>query len=268
MRWLLTAFLALTFTACANSPDEKSVKMDGLLPSEAALLIVRLEDGQRWSSGGARLSKRFSPASTSKIPHTLIALETGAVSGAGEMFEWDGRTRFSEGWNSNQNFATAFKRSTVWIYQILTPRIGHEALKDWLAKFKYGNADIGAPDDITQYWLSGPLAISAEEQVAFLSRLAHNDLPLSADTYEVAIQIMLVKASSDTQLYAKTGWKLGDGGPDIGWYVGWARQSAGPAKGTYVFAFNLDMNMPEIDRNRRKTIVHAALEDIGVSVPE
>ena len=35
-------------------------------------------------------AKRFSPCSTFKIPHTLVALETGVASGAGFTLRWDG----------------------------------------------------------------------------------------------------------------------------------------------------------------------------------
>ncbi len=260
----LTLFV---LAACASlSPDKN---LDSILatervdPSRAALLIVRLEDGQRWSSGGERLAERFTPASTSKIPHTLIALETGAVSGPDEVFEWDGKLRRFTDWNETQDLQTAFKRSTVWIFQILTQRIGRSALSDWLGRFDYGNADIGGPQRVTEYWLTGPLAISAEEQVAFLGHLALRDLPLKAETYAAALPIMIAKTDGTATIYAKTGWKSVPGETDIGWYVGWLEQAGGDAPGTYVFAYNMDMMAPETDRAKRRIVVYHALEAIG-----
>ena len=266
------ACLALfILTACTSIATDKNLDSlliaEGTSPAQAALLIVRLEDGQRWSSGGKRLKTRFTPASTAKIPHTLIALETSAVSGPDDVFEWDGKLRRFTAWNETQDLQTAFKRSTVWIYQILTQRIGRAALSDWLSRFDYGNADIGPPDNITQYWLSGPLAISAEEQVAFLSRLARQDLPLSAETYAAAFPILIETSGAGSTLYAKTGRKSVPGETDIGWYVGWLEQAEGEAPGTYVFAYNMDMSDPVRDRARRRTVVYHALEAIGAWPP-
>ncbi|MBK7660457.1 MAG: hypothetical protein IPJ28_15655 [Betaproteobacteria bacterium] len=43
----------------------------------------------------ARASERFLPASTFKIPHALIGLETGAVVDEHEVFRWDGKPKRS-----------------------------------------------------------------------------------------------------------------------------------------------------------------------------
>lgn len=250
----------------AQRPDlslDSSLEALGVDPARAALLIVRLEDGQRWSSGGARIDQRFVVASTSKIPHTLIAIETGVVSGPDEWFEWDGQKRFLPAWNKSQTLADAYRNSTVWIYQTITPRIGSEALHDWLAAFGYGNADTGGPEDVTTYWLKGPLKASAAEQVAFLMRLARHQLPLSARTYDLAIPIMQADAGETWHLYAKSGWHSSDTDQDIGWYVGWLEQAGGPAPGTYVYAFNMDVLVPETDIPKRPAVVRRALTDIG-----
>ena len=42
-----------------------------------AIIVERHPDGQIWTSNTERAMQRFSPASTSKIPHTFIALEHG-----------------------------------------------------------------------------------------------------------------------------------------------------------------------------------------------
>jgi len=232
-------------------------------PARAALLIVRLEDGQSWASGGARIEQSFVAASTSKIPHMLIAIETGAVSGPAEWFEWDGQTRFLPAWNKSQTLTDAFRNSTVWIFQTITPRIGSEALRDWLTAFDYGNADTGAPGDLTTYWLKGPLEISVAGQVGFLTRLVRRELPLSARTYDLAIPVMQADSGETWSLYAKSGWYSSDTAQDIGWYVGWLEQDGGAAPGTYVFAFNMDVLTPETDIPKRPAAVRRSLVDIG-----
>ena len=273
LRPILTILL-LALAACvgpvsgkpAQVPDislDSSLEAVGVDPARAALLVVRLEDGRRWASGGARIDRRFVVASTSKIPHTLIAIETGAVSGPDEWFEWDGETRFLPAWNRSQTLAEAYRNSTVWIYQTITPRIGSAALHDWLAAFGFGNADTGGPDAVTTYWLKGPLKASAAEQAAFLTRLARHELPLSARTYDLAIPVMQVDTGETWRLYAKSGWYSSDTDQDIGWYVGWLEQAGGAAPGTYVYAFNMDVNVPETDIPKRPEAVRRALSDIG-----
>lgn len=260
----------ILMAACASAPLSHSgrsldtvLEANGVSPARAALLVVRLEDQAVWSSGGERLDERFSPASTSKIPHTLIALETGAVSGPDEWFEWDGRKRFLDSWNEDQDFATAFRRSTVWIYQQVTPRIGSNALTGWFEAFGYGNGETGPPENVSDYWLTGPLAISATEQVRFLARLSRHNLPLSPRTFDLAVPIMLETEGEGWTLHAKTGWYASETEQDIGWYVGWLDQASGEAPGTYVFAFNMDMDDPQADVPKRKQVVRAALGQLG-----
>ena len=259
---------------CATQPEvptpvvemalmEGALRAEGIDPSKSALVILRLEDERVWSSGGARIHERFAPASTSKIPHTLLAYETGAVTGPGERFNWDGQKRFLDSWNEDQDFATAFQRSTVWIYQIVVPRIGAEKLTAAFEAFDYGNAAIGGPELISRYWLEGPLAISAAEQVAFLSRLVRRKLPISAETYAAAIPVMELARGDSWTLYGKTGWKSVEGEMDIGWFVGWAEQAAGEAPGTYVFALNMDMPGGMAKSPRRRAAVERALRLIG-----
>lgn len=272
LKALVVTGVAALLAACA-APDccalpaknllEQALIAEGVSPASSAMVIYRLEDEKLWASGGARIRERFTPASTSKIAHTLLALETGAVTGLDERFEWDGDTRFMAAWNEDQDLAAAFQRSTVWIYQIIVPRIGAKRLTEGLAAFDYGNADIGGLDVIDRYWLQGPLAISAGEQAAFLSRLARRTLPLSARTYDLALPVMLLAEGEGWQLYGKTGWKSVEGETDIGWFVGWVEQSAGDAPGTYVFALNMDMPGGMEEAPKRRAAAERALRSLG-----
>ena len=253
----------------ASAPDAEMALMEGALraegidPSKSALVILRLEDEHVWSSGGARIHERFTPASTSKIPHTLLAFETGVVRSSDQVFVWDGTKHWLDMWNQTQDFATAFELSTVWVFQTVVPEIGAERLKAGFEAFGYGNADIGTPEQITSYWLEGPLAISAAEQVAFLSRLARRTLPLSAETYAQGVPMMEFARGEGWVMYSKRGWKSVEGEMDIGWFVGWAEQTAGEAPGTYVFALNMDMPGGMAEAPKRRAAVERALRSIG-----
>lgn len=241
------------------------VSANGVAPETSALLIVRLEDGAEWTSGADRLDQPFPPASTAKIPHTLIALETAYVDGPDTTFRWDGTRRMFEVWNQDHTLSSAFRASVVWVYQQIARDLGHATMSAWIRRLDYGNREIGSQDDLTTYWLAGPLETSARDQVRFLSRLAADALPLKPDTLRVGKEIMRADAGKDWALYAKSGWRMDGVHVDIGWYVGWVEQSTDGRKQTLVFAFNMDM--PDAaDRARRQAVVRAALRQLGAAM--
>ena len=119
---------------------------------------------------------RLSPASTYKIPHALIALETGVVTDD-TVEKWDGRRYERQPkWNLNHTVISALRPSVLWFFQRVAPRIGAERAAAWLAKFEYGNRNVSGP--ITEYWVDGSLAISPLEQVSFLRRFYTRGLPV------------------------------------------------------------------------------------------
>lgn len=236
---------------------------EGVDPARSALLVVRLDDGKEWQSNPVRIGERFVPASTSKIPHTLIAFETGYADGPDKRFSWDGTAHEFAAWNQDQTLASAYRHSAVWVYQKIASDIGSETMGAWLTHFDYGNHATGGPDDVTTYWLEGPLAISVREQVSFLTRLAEDELPIDRETRVLARSIMQADAGPGWTLYAKTGWGARSG-DDIGWYVGWVEADPGS---NWVFAFNLDMP-DEAARARRIPLVRAVLTELGAIAPK
>ena len=252
--------LLLHSPAFGAEPDIAGIiESSGLDPATAALLIVRLDNDSEWSSGAERIDTRYSPASTAKIPHTLIALETGYADNAEMFFKWDGKSRFVREWNGDQTLASAYQNSVVWVYQAITQGIGFETMASWIRKLDYGNADTGSEEDLTSYWLAGPLQISAREQVHFLRRLVQLELPVSTDTLQKGKGIMRAETGDNWAMYAKTGWGLNESGPGIGWYVGWVENED---TGTYLFALNLDV-LSDDDLAKRKTTARAVLTELG-----
>jgi beta-lactamase class D len=258
---LATLLCFAAVPAAGDEPDLAGIiSARGADPASSTLLIVRLSDRATWASNPERAERRFPPASTSKIAHTLIAIETGYAL-PDSAFEWDGTARFVDAWNRDQTLASAFSVSAVWVYQRITSDLGHATMAEWIDRLDYGNETIGSAADLTTYWLQGPLAISAREQIDFLTRLANADLPLSAVTMAAAKPVMVADSGNGWVLYAKTGWQLVPDGTDLGWYVGWL-QSTGASPDTWVFAFNLDMQLDE-DVAKRRPIVHEALRQVG-----
>ena len=127
----------------------------------------------------SRARTGYLPASTFKIPHALIALETGVVADVDkEVIRWDGVPNEIEEWNRDHTLRSAMRYSVVPVFQQIANRIGSERMKQFVDAFDYGNRDIGgAPLD--KFWLEGNLRISALEQIAFLQRFHREDLPVS-----------------------------------------------------------------------------------------
>src|SRR6201992_3887605 len=123
-------------------------------------------------SGEAKL-----PASTFKIPNSLIALETGVVQDPDkDVFKWDGVVRPIEAWNRDHTMRSAIAVSAVPVYQEIARRIGPERMQKYLDLFEYGNRNIGGGLD--QFWLSGALRIDPVQEIDFLDRLRRGRVPM------------------------------------------------------------------------------------------
>ncbi|PCK08296.1 MAG: hypothetical protein COA42_09925 [Alteromonadaceae bacterium] len=88
-----------------------------------------------------RAKKRYSPASTFKIPHTLFALDAGLVKDEFQVFPWDGFKRNFEPHNQDQNLRSAMRNSALWVYATFAKELGEKKAKSYLQKISYGNMD-------------------------------------------------------------------------------------------------------------------------------
>jgi beta-lactamase class D len=213
--------------------------------------LVIASDAER--SGEAKL-----PASTFKIPNSLIALETGVVGDPDkDIFKWDGVVRSIEAWNRDHTMRTAIAASAVPVYQEIARRIGAERMKKYLDQFEYGNCDIGG--GIDQFWLTGNLRIDPVEQIDFVDRLRRGVLPVSKRSQDLVRDILPVTKVGDTVIRAKSGL-LGaeQGKPSLGWMVGWAEKGSAQT----VFALNMDCREPR-HIAERMSITQQCLGDIG-----
>jgi len=209
---------------------------------------------QTWTYNKEAVEEPVIPASTFKIPNTIIALETGVMSDESDTLNWDGVQRSVEAWNKTQTLTEAYRNSTVWFYQELARRIGSTNYRRWLRKLDYGNRDFGG--GIDQFWLTGDLRISCKEQTAFLRKLRNREFPVSAGTYEKLRHIMFEPSAENYNLYGKTGWGYVDS-TNIGWYVGYIESNGT----TYYFAQRVwtTENNPDFGPLRRR-IAYQALE--------
>ena len=187
----------------------------------------------------ARCARRVSPCSTFKIFNSLLFLETGVIHNENQVEKWDGKKRPVAEWNRDQTLKSAYAVSAVWYYQRLAARVSPQTTQRYVHAVGYGNQQVpaGFNNRLPHYWLDGPLQISPDEQVAFLTRVQRGDVPFSRRTQAIVRRIMVQQKAGNAVLRGKTG-TAGSREADIatmGWYVGYLEKAGRP----YIFAANM-----------------------------
>jgi beta-lactamase class D len=203
-----------------------------------------------------RCAERLSPCSTYKIPHSLIALETGVIPDQDYVIKWDGTIHPVEVWNQDHTMASAVQNSVVWYFQAVATEIGTERMQEHLDRFGYGNQDISG--GLTQFWLGSSLEISAEEQIDFLHRLDSGNLPVSARSMDIVKEV-LVQEETDAYVYrGKTGSCTPEGEQPLGWFVGTVNRD----DTTVIFATNIQG--AEANGQQARSIAEGILKQLNV----
>lgn len=204
-----------------------------------------------------RCGERFIPASTFKIPNSLIGLETGVITDEKMMLPWDSVKR-REPWDKDQDMSMAMRNSTVWFYQELARRVGEKRMKEYVDTLRYGNMDISGGVD--KFWLTGGLRISPDEQIDFLRRFYHEKLPISKRSIDIVKRITLLDETAAYELHGKTGWGI-IGKKNIGWLVGYVEKQGN----VYYFATNIESDEAGDDfPSKRMAITKQILKELGV----
>lgn len=219
------------------------------------ILIYDYKKNKYLAHDKERINKGFVPASTSKIIHSLIFLETGALKDKNEIIKWDGVERSIPAWNQDHNLRSAFKVSAVWFYVAASKRVGREAMQNYYNLSDYGNRNTdGFGED---YWNKGDLRITPKEQIAFLVWLYENRLPFSRQTIDTFKDIFITEKTDKYTLRTKTGWSTAYT-PNVGWLVGYVEHGAD----VYFFATEIDMKN-QTDAPKRLEITKNVLKDLG-----
>lgn len=174
------------------------------------------------------------PASTFKIPNSIIALETGVVEDDSTLFEWDGNPRRLAVWEQDLIFEEAFHKSCVPCYQEIARAIGVQRMQQHVNKFNYGKMVVN-DTTIDDFWLIGASEISQMQQIEFLKRFYTSELPISKRTHDIMYDLMEIEAKTAYRMSGKTGWAIRDG-QNNGWFVGYLEKE----NNTYFFAVNID----------------------------
>lgn len=222
------------------------------------MIVVDHARGEVIVIGSEWVDRDFLPASTFKIPHALIALETGALASAEEVIPWDGTERDIAPWNADHTLATAICESVVPFFQETARRIGRERMQAALDGFAYGNRDISGPIDT--FWLDGALRISPREQVAFLERFTSGEVAIAPRNAAAVRAALIREVGAGYVLHAKTGWAA-RGAPDVGWFVGWVERREGRA--TFALVMERSPAHPRF-LEARVDVARTILADLGI----
>src|ERR1700754_1785128 len=260
---LLAAVSLLPSRGVARVSAQRSEIRDGLarrffdVGTVGTFVAYKTDDYLIISSDRDRSGTAQLPASTFKIPNSVIALETGVVADPDkDILKWDGVTRSIEAWNRDHTLRSAISVSAVPVYQEIARRIGQERMQKYVDLFEYGNRDIGG--GIDQFWLTGNLRIDPMQQIDLVDRLHRGVLPVSKRSQELVRDILPVTRAGDATIRVKSGL-LGaeQGKPSLGWMVGWIEKSSSVT----VFAMNMDCKTPE-HIAARMSVTQQCLADI------
>lgn len=231
---------------------------------DGAFVLLDGQTGEMVVVNAQRAGERFLPASTFKIPNTLIALETGVASGPEFALSRDAALAPQEdwwpaSWLEDHTLRTALPNSVVWFYQEIARRIGHARMQAYVDQFNYGNRDISG--GIDQFWLTGGLRISSIEQVKFLQRFYRGELGVRDGVTQTTKELLVMEETPTYRLSWKTGWA--DVGkpdvPQVGWLVGYVERG----EDVWFYATNIEIRERD-DAAARLPVTKAMLTELGL----
>jgi beta-lactamase class D len=209
------------------------------------LLLQAVDGTLDYISDETECDVATAPASTFKLPHALIALETGVITDPLANVPWDGTDYANDSWKREHSMDSAIKWSALWFFQRTATLIGRERMLAGIVKLEYAADSYEGAQ--SQFWLNGDLVVTPYEQLRFLRRLARNELPVSPEHRSALNAAFLMPTGKVTMaagepdfvlrwpelmsVHAKTG-NARVNGEAVSWLVGYF-----DANGTrYVFA--------------------------------
>ena len=277
MRYICLFSLAILLLACTNrqlepkdipiSKAERHIvipEFQAIVDSAGlagSIVIYDLTEDRYYSNNFAWARNGHLPASTFKIPNSIIALETGVVEDDSTLFVWGGEKRRLKVWEQDLAFKEAFHHSCVPCYQEVARNIGAARMADYLHRFNYGNMKVDS-GHIDMFWLQGDSRINQLQQIDFLERFYKGDLPISDRTEAIMKRMMVIEDNEKYKLSGKTGWSVTNGSNN-GWFVGFIETQSK----VYFLATNVEPN-PQFDMNMfamiRKDITITALKQMQI----
>jgi beta-lactamase class D len=161
-------------------PVAEERPFDTPLQHPGCFLLLDLSTGVTQVSEAQSCDLPTSPASTFKIPNSLIGLETGVTANAEAIRQFDpDKHGYAEWGREDLTLTEAVRQSVVWYFRELAADVGPERMQALLHRLDYGTASIG--DDVTMFWLDGSLTISGRQQLDFLRRMWTGELDVAPE---------------------------------------------------------------------------------------
>lgn len=227
------SFAAAMLIAGAMLPNSAQAQTVPVKPYLDCTLILEAASGKTLHREGT-CDKRFSPASTFKVPLAAIGYDAGILEDQHKPL-WDYQPRFNAVARDRKPVDPTIWEadSVIWYSREMTARLGPRSFAAHVAKLGYGNGDVsgdrGQNNGLTHSWISSSLTISPEEQTGFLRRLLSGSLPVSGKAHEMTRAILPSFSAGDWTVKGKTGsiWLRNAAGEidrkrPLGWFVGWA----------------------------------------------
>lgn len=229
---------------------------------KGAILIYDLKKDTYYSNDFSWAKTGQLPASTFKIPNSIIGLETKVVDDKQTIFKWNGEERFLKSWEADLTLQQAFQRSCVPCYQEVARKIGVKRMNQYLEQLQYGSIKVDSVN-LESFWLQGNAHINMFQQIDFLKRLREETLPISQQTFAIVKKIMILKQTEKYTLRGKTGWSIEEDHHN-GWFVGYV-ESGDQA---FFFATNIEPISNTFDQKNfqksRKELTYKALQQFNI----
>jgi len=222
--------------------------------------ILIWHQGNYYSNDFDWAKKGQLPASTFKIPNSIIGIELGIIENDSTISKWDGKPRFQEKWEQDLSFKEAFHSSCVPCYQELARTIGVQRMKSYLNKLNYGKMIFNSAN-LDMFWLEGKSEINQFQQIDFLRAFNEQKLPISKRTHTIMRRMMIIEEKEEYTLRGKTGWSVTKEKDNL-WYVGFIQSD----NEYHYFATNIEpAKQTNLDSLTvlRKTVTERALKMIG-----
>lgn len=252
MKFPIILIVSILIFSCNNKPnttnEETNTEVSNRIENEefqaiidsadvhGAILIYDLQDNKYYSNDFIWAKKGHLPASTFKIPNSIIAMETGVIADDSTLIKWNGEKRAFEIWEQDLIFRDAFQFSCVPCYQEIARKIGIERMTNYLTKLNYGSMKVDSTN-LDLFWLEGESKIAQFQQIDFLKKLYLSEVPISESTEENIKSMMILASNENYTLRGKTGWSIKNG-INNGWFVGYIEVN----EKVYFFATNIEPN--------------------------
>lgn len=233
---ILVNFTANCQTKKLNTKEVVKTEFGNILDSlevNGSILIYDVKNKIYYSNDFSWAKTGVIPASTFKIPNSIIALETGIIKNDSAIFKWNGEKRRFKIWEEDLTFKKAFQVSCVPCYQEIARKVGVKRMKKYLRKLDYKGMVFDTLT-IDNFWLEGKSKFSQMQQIDFLRKFYFSKFPISDRTIKIVKNIMEIERTENYILSGKTGLSSIEEKYN-GWFVGYVETKSN----VYFFATNV-----------------------------